>query len=223
MLAAGDPWIRWDWVERHRDDIAHATWQHLRLTATSVLIGAALSLPLALAAHRWRPVRRAVLAVAGTLYTIPSLALFAFLVPITGLSTTTSVIGLSAYSLELLLRNGIAGLAAVPPEVRENAEAMGFTPTQRILRVDLPLATPFALAGLRLATVSTIGLVTVTSLIGQGGLGALINEGLTRDFRTPLVVGLVGSVVLALAAAAALSVAGRLLTPWTRPHRSRGR
>jgi osmoprotectant transport system permease protein len=150
------------------------------------------------------------------IYTIPSLALFVMLIPWTGLSRTTAQIGLVGYTLLILVRNTVTGLDAVPAEVREAARGMGFSPTRQLLRVELPLAVPSIVAGVRIATVTTIGLVTVTALIGQGGLGALILDGLTRFFRTPVVVGAVLSVALALVADLALVLVQWVVTPWSR-------
>ncbi len=215
VAAASDPWVRWDWVTSHGDDIYAATRQHVELTAIAVGIGLLLSFPLALVARRWRWLQSPILSVTGILYTIPSLALFAMLVPWTGLSRTTSEIGLVSYTLLILVRNILVGLDGVPPDVRESAVGMGFSPGRQLLRIELPLAVPVILAGVRIATVTTIGLVTVTALIGQGGLGQLILDGLIRDFRTPLVVGSVLSVVLAVFADALLAGVQRLLTPWT--------
>jgi osmoprotectant transport system permease protein len=211
-----DPWVRWDWVSRHTDDIAAASRQHLELTLIAVGIGLALSFPLALAARRWRWLQTPILSTTGILYTIPSLALFALLVPWTGLSRTTSEIGLVSYTLLILIRNILTGLDGVPADVREAARGMGFSPLRQLWRIELPLAVPVIVAGIRIATVTTIGLVTVTALIGQGGLGQLILEGLSRDFRTPLVVGSVLSVALAVIADVTLAGAQRLLTPWAR-------
>ncbi len=211
-----DPWVRWDWVSRHVDDIAAATRQHVELTVLAVGIGLALSFPLALAARRWRWLQTPILSTTGILYTIPSLALFALLVPWFGLSRTTSEIGLVSYTLLILIRNIVAGLDGVPVEVREAARGMGFSPARQLWRIELPLAAPVIVAGIRIATVTTIGLVTVTALIGQGGLGQLILEGLGRDFRSPLVVGSVLSVVLAVVADVTLAGVQRLLTPWAR-------
>jgi osmoprotectant transport system permease protein len=214
VSAATDPWIRWDWVDRHTDDIWNATRQHIELTVIAVAIGMLISLPLGVLAHRVQWLRAPLLGLTGVLYTIPSLALFAFFVPITGLSRTTSEIGLVGYTLLILVRNVIAGLDGVAPDVREAARGMGYSPLRQLLRVELPLATPAIVAGIRIATVTTIGLVTVTALIGQGGLGALIFEGFQRDFRTPLVVGLVLSAVLAAVADVTLLGVERLVTPW---------
>jgi osmoprotectant transport system permease protein len=216
LAAAGDPWVRWDWVSSHGDDIATATRQHVELTVIAVGIGLLLSFPLALVARRWRWLQSPILSSTGILYTIPSLALFAMLVPWTGLSRTTSEIGLISYTLLILIRNVLAGLEGVPRDAREAARGMGFSPTRQLLRIELPLAAPVIVAGIRIATVTTIGLVTVTALIGQGGLGQLILDGLTRNFRTPLVVGSVLSVALAVAADVGLAGVQRLLTPWVR-------
>ena len=209
-----DPWVRWEWVRDHGDDIVAATRQHVELTLLAVTIGMLLSFPLALLARRWRRATGPVLGVIGILFTIPSLALFALLVPFTGLSRTTAEVGLVAYTLLILVRNILAGLDGVPDDVREAAQGMGYRPAGRLLRVELPLAVPVIMAGIRIATVTTIGLVTVTGLIGQGGLGAFIIEGINRDFRTPLVVGSVLSVALAVAADVILAGAARLLAPW---------
>ena len=212
--SASDPWIRWDWVAGHRELITDALGQHLELTSVAVLVGLVLSFPLALAARRWGRLRGPVLGGAGVVYAIPSLALFALLVPWTGLTTTTSEIGLVGYTLLILIRNILAGLDSVPAELREAAEGLGFGRRRLLARVELPLALPAIVAGVRIATVTTIGLVTVTAFISQGGLGQLILDGLIRDFRTPLVVGTVLSVALAVAADAGLAGLARLLTPW---------
>ena len=216
VVAAADPWIRWDWVESHTDDIAAATRDHVELTAIAVSAGLALSIPLALAARRWPRLNGPVLGFTGLLYTIPSLALFAFFVPITGLSRTTAEIGLISYTLLILVRNMVVGLAAVPDEVLEAADGMGYRRGMRLLRVEIPLALPAIIAGIRIATVTTIGLVTVTALIGEGGLGRFIQDGFARDFKTPLVVGLGLSVALAMAAEVAMLVVERMVTPWAR-------
>jgi len=217
--AGGDPWVRWDWVSRHTDTISAAIRQHVELTVIAVAVGLAISFPLALIARRWTWANTPVLSATGILYTVPSLALFAMLVPWTGLSRTTAEIGLVGYTLLILIRNTVAGLDAVPDDVREAALGMGFTRRRQLLRIELPLALPSIIAGVRIATVTTIGLVTVTALIGQGGLGQLILEGLIRDFRTPLVVGTVLSVTLAVVADVSLIGLERLVTPWRRGRR----
>lgn len=208
--------MRWDWVREHGDDILAATRQHVELTLIALALGLLISFPLGLAARKWRRSAGPILGLTGVLFTIPSLALFALLVPFTGLSRTTAEIGLVGYTLLILVRNIVAGLDGVPEDVREAAQGMGFRPFAQLVRVELPLAAPAIVAGIRIATVTTIGLVTVTGLIGQGGLGAFIIEGINRDFRTPLVVGSAGSIALAIVADVALAGAARLLSPWSR-------
>ena len=213
-LDATDPWIRWDWLGHHTDVIWQALVQHIQLTGIAVLGGLAIATPVGLLVWRWRALRNPVLSVAGILYTIPSLALFALLVPFTGLTVVTAEIGLVSYTILILVRNIVVGLDGVPAEIREAATGMGYRPARRLLTIDIPLALPVIVAGVRLATVTTIGLVTVTALLGEGGLGQLILAGLIQDFKTPLVVGLAGSVVLAVAADLLLAGAQRLATPW---------
>ncbi len=217
LSAVGDPWIRWDWVQGHTDDISARLLAHVELTAITLALGLAIALPLGVACHRWRRVYPAVLGVAGVIYTVPSLALFALLIPFTGLSRTTAVIPLVGYTLLILVRNVVAGLQSVPEEVRESAIGMGFSARRRLLRIELPLALPAIMAGIRITSVTTIGLVTITSLIGEESLGLLILDGLYRDFRTPLVVGTI--LVVALSAIADIGFLGleRLLSPWDRP------
>jgi osmoprotectant transport system permease protein len=214
VLGAGDPWVRWSWVADHRDVIWAATRQHIELTVIAVGIGLLIALPLSVLSFRVRRFYGPVLGLTGVLYTIPSLALFAMLIPWTGLSRTTAEIGLVSYTLLILVRNTVIGLDGVAPDIEEAAVGMGFTPWRTLTRIELPLALPAIIAGVRIATVTTIGLVTVTALIGQGGLGQLILDGLSRDFRTPEVVGSVLSIALATTADIALIIAERLLTPW---------
>jgi osmoprotectant transport system permease protein len=216
LLDAAEPWIRWNWVADHTDVILGDLGQHVELTVIAVGAGLLLAIPIGVLAWRYRGSRGPVLAVGGMLYTIPSLALFALLIPWTGLTILTAEIGLVAYTLLILVRNIVVGLDGVPAEVRDAAAGMGYRPLRQLLRVELPLALPVIVAGIRIATVTTIGLVTITALIGQGGLGALLYDGLIRDFRTPLVVGAVLSVALAVLCDLLLALAQRLLTPWAR-------
>jgi len=211
-----EPWIRWDWVSSHTDVILHALREHVVLTLIAVVVGMIISVPLALLARRWRWFEAPVLSVTGILYTIPSIALLALLVPWTGLTRTTAEIALISYTLLILIRNMVAGLAGVPADVREAAEGMGYTTTRQFVRVELPLALPVIVAGIRIAIVTTIGLVTVTAVIGQGGLGQLILDGLIRDFRTEVVVGSVLCVALATIADLTLVAVQRFAMPWTR-------
>jgi osmoprotectant transport system permease protein len=208
--------VRWSWIGDHADDIRDALVQHLELTGLAVLFGSLLAFPLALAAVRWPRLYAPILGFSGTLFTIPSLALFILLIPFTGLRIWTALIGLTIYTLLILVRNMVEGLRGVDPDVREAAEAMGYTRARRLFQVELPLALPVIVAGLRIATVTTIGLVTVTALIGWGGLGQLFILGFTLNFSTPLVVGIVLSALLAFAADLLLVGAQWGLTPWAR-------
>jgi len=208
--------IRWDWIFDNLDQIAASVAEHLILTILAVWIGLAISLVAGLLIYDRRRLYGPTAGFFGILYTIPSLALFAFLVPITGLSLTSALIGLVSYTLLILLRNIMAGLDAVTPETREAAEAMGLSRAQRLVRVELPLALPVIVAGIRVATVTTIGLVMVTALIGQGGLGQLMLRGFNRSFPTMIYVGFVLTVALAIGLDLLLAWIGRVATPWAR-------
>lgn len=212
----GPKWLYWPWVQDHTDEIRQALVEHIQLTVLAVLFGLAIAMPLALLSVRYRRLYGPVIAITGVLYTIPSLALFALLLPLTGLSRTTALIPLTAYTLLILVRNIVTGLDGVPADVKEAAVGMGYSRRRQILRVELPLALPAIIAGIRIATVTTIGLVAITALIGQGGLGQLMYDGLQRDFRTPLTVGIVLSLALAVVADVLLVLAQRLATPWAR-------
>lgn len=211
--------LRWSWIGENLDTIGAATLEHLQLTVLGVLGGIAVAVPAALVARRWRWTEGWLSGVAGILYTIPSLAAFALLVPIFGLtSLATAVVPLSTYTLLILLRNTVTGLDGVSDELRETADGMGYTPTRRFLEVDLPLALPAIVAGIRVSTVTVVGLVTVTALLGRGGLGALILDGirLSIPFPTVIVVGTLGAIVLAVLLDLLLLVVERRLTPWRR-------
>lgn len=209
------PFIRWDWVWSHLDDIWSLTLEHLLLTVIAVGLGLAIAGPLAYYGYSHHKARAPITWVTGILYTIPSLALFAFLVPFTGLSILTAEIGLVGYTLLILFRNIVAGLDAVPAGAIEAATGMGYTDRRRFWEVELPLAMPVIIAGIRIATVTTIGLVTVTSLIGYGGYGAFILQGLNRFFNTQIVVGAVLSVLLATVADLLLVKLEAKVTPWS--------
>ncbi|CAN5825369.1 ABC transporter permease [soil metagenome] len=211
-----EPLIRWDWLAARVDMLAFRTLEHLWLTVLAVGIGFAISFALAMIIRRRPGAYEPISATAGIIYSIPSLALFGLLVPITGLTVLTAQIALVGYTLLILVRNTVAGLAGVPPEVREAADAMGYTGLGRLLHVELPLALPVIIAGLRIATVTTIGLVTVAALIGQGGLGYLITDGLRRFFPTLYLTGAVLSVLLAIVIDALFVGLQRLTTPWAR-------
>lgn len=215
-MTEGEPLIRWDWVAGHLDELAFRLGQHVELTAIAVGVGLIIAFGLSLVVLRSPRLEAPVTWITGTLYTIPSLALFALLVPITGLSVLTAEIGLVSYTLLILIRNIVRGIRGVPAEVREAAVGMGYGPRQLLWRIEIPLALAVIIAGIRLATISTIGLVTVTALIGQGGFGFLILIGIQRFFSTELIAGAVLSVALAIGADALLVLLQRRLTPWAR-------
>ena len=206
--------IRWSWVGRHLDDIGWLFVEHIQLAGLALIFGFAIAFPMSLAALRWPRLYGPMIGFTGVLFTIPSLALFILLIPYTGLSKATSLIGLTIYTLLILVRNIVEGLRGVSPHVMDAAKAMGLTRTQRLFQVELPLALPMIMAGIRIAAVTTIGLVTVTALIGQGGLGRLFIDGFTRDFATPVIVGFVLSVALAVVVDLLLVRLQSALTPW---------
>lgn len=213
----GNPWFSWHYVQDNADTILSALREHVTLTAGAVGIAALIGVPLAVVAYWFRPLTGPILASAGVLYTIPSLALFAFLGPYLGTGPATVLVGLVMYALLVIVRNALAGLNGVPEDVRDAARGMGYGRVARLLRVELPLAAPGILTGLRLATVSTVALTTVGYLIGSGGLGRLILDGFNFNFhRAPIATGTVLCLALALVLDLLLLGVGRLLTPWTR-------
>lgn len=216
VLGQADQLIDWAWVERNMSQIIDRTWEHLTLTGVSVGIGLVLSIALTVVVLRWRWTYAAITGFTGLLYTIPSLALFALLVPFTGLSATTAIIALTSYTLLILIRNIVAGIDGVPAAVKEAADGMGYTPRARFWRMEVPLALPVIVAGIRIATVTTVGLVTVTAVIGLGGYGFFILRGLNTFFWTQLIVGVVLSVVLATILDLILIGLQRVLSPWAR-------
>ena len=207
-----------DWVSRNWSSVLWpALRQHIVLTLIAVSIGFVIATALALLAYRRGWLERPVLIVTSILYTIPSLALFELLEPSFGLTRTTAEIALVSYTLLIMFRNTLTGLREVPAEVRDAAIGMGMGPTQTLLRVELPLAAPAIIAGLRIATVTVISLATVASLIDNAGLGVPILTAISNDvFKTELIVAGAMAVGLALAADALLVIAQRILTPWTR-------
>lgn len=211
-----DPWVNWSWLSTHIPLVLDLLQQHVTLTVIALAGGLVIALPLGIAAHRLAFLRLPALGVFGAFYTIPSIALFALLIPITGLGATTAEVPLIGYNVLILLRNVLVGLDSVPREVIDAADGMGYRPMARLLRVELPLASPAIFAGLRVATVSTIGIITITALIGLGGLGQLILKGFIESFHTPLVVGTALSIALALVADVVLAGAQRLAVPWAR-------
>ncbi len=216
LAQTDQPFIIWSWIGDHASDIASRGLQHVELTLLAVGLGLVISLPLAIVAHRHRRFLGPITTIASVLYTIPSLALISLLVTITGFSYVTVVIPLTTYTLLILIRNTVAGLEGVPADAKDAALGMGYTPRQMLWRVEVPLAMPVIIAGVRIATISTIGLITIAALIGRGGFGEFILEGLQTLFWTPLLLGSVLSVALALVADLLLIGVGRLATPWVR-------
>lgn len=214
---ADDALIRWPWIVDHLEEIWEATLAHLVLTAAPVGIGLALSLVLAAVSLRWRHLYEPIAQTTAILYTIPSLAAFALLVPWFGLfSIWTAIVPLTTYTLLILVRNLVTGIEGVPEGVREAARGMGYRRGRLFLEIELPLALPVIIAGVRIATVTVVGLVTVTALLGRGGLGHFILDAFRRSviFPTEAFVGLVGTVLLAAVLDLGLYVLQRILTPW---------
>ena len=209
-------WVCWQYVTDRQSELVDATVQHVAITIAAVVAGLVIAFPLALAARRFPRLEATILGVSTGIYTIPSLALFPLLVPFTGLSPTTVIVGLALYALTVLVRSLLEGLRSVPDEVRESATGLGYGATRLLYGIELPLALPVIMAGLRVATVSTVALTTVGSLVAYGGLGNLIKDGVSTNFRAELLSAAVLCVVLAILLDVLLVLAQRLLTPWTR-------
>jgi osmoprotectant transport system permease protein len=209
-------WLCGAYWSDYRPELTDAAVEHLWITVVSVLVGLAVAVPLALLARRNPTVEGLVVGGTTIIYTIPSLALFSLFLPFTGLSPTTVIIGLALYSLTILVRNVLAGLRAVPDEVVESARGMGYSRARMLVRVELPLALPVTMAGLRVATVSTVALVTVGSIVSYGGLGNLLLSAVGNQFKAQIFAASLLCVVLAVALDLVLVVVQRLLTPWTR-------
>ncbi|MEW2290824.1 ABC transporter permease [Streptomyces sp. NPDC047841] len=208
--------IDWSWISTHTDDLTTLTLSHLQAALTAVALGLLVSLPLAVIAHRTSWLRGFLLGASNVLFTIPSIAIFVLLLPVSGLTRTTTVIGLTIYTLVVLLRNTVEGLDSVPSKVKEAAKAMGTRPLRTLLTVEFPLALPVIMAGVRIATVMSISLVSVATYIGDGGLGQLFTDGFQRNFPTPVITGVVLTLFLAVVADALLVAIQYVLTPWTR-------
>ncbi len=218
MFGLANPLLSWSWVTGNWSVIGSAIAQHVELTLVAVGVGFGISLPLSLLVWRFRMLRPPVLGIAALLYTIPSIALFALIQPLTGyFSTTTGEVALVSYTLLILIRNTVAGLDAVSEEVHEAARSVGYSPIGAVIHVDLPLALPAIFAGLRVATVTVVGLVTVTAFIGLGGLGQLIINGFDNFQDSPIVVGLLCSVAIAGIGDLLLVGLERTIVRWTRP------
>ena len=212
------------WIPGHLDQIAQRIVQHLQLTILPLLLGIVISLILAVWAVRQPRAYGPITLVTGLLYTIPSLAAFAVLRPILGLSLITAIVPLTTYTLLILTRNFVAGFSSVPADILEAAEGMGYTRRQRLFRVELPLSVPLIIAGIRLASVTTIGLATIAAVLGDsfGGLGQLITEGIQTFFPTKYILGAVLSVLLAFLADFLFVRVERLVTPWAHAKAARG-
>ncbi|HVT66941.1 MAG TPA: ABC transporter permease, partial [Trebonia sp.] len=202
------------WIPANGSLIWQLTWENAKLGVLPALYGLVISLPLGVIAVRWRWFYPPALTVINMLYAIPSLALFIALIPAFGLTDTTVIIALTVFSLCVILPNVVAGLRAVPAPVTQAATAMGYGPLRRLLTVELPLAVPVIVAGLRVGVVSGISLASIGQLIGVSSLGYLFIDGLQRSFPTEIYVGLVLVIVLALVCDLILIAVRRALTPW---------
>lgn len=209
-------WLCADYFTDRGSQLAEATQQHLVITLVAVVASILIAFPLALLARRLPRLETTILGTATGLYAVPSLALFPLLVPFTGLSMTTVVIGLALYALTILVRAFLEGLRSVPADVVESARGLGYSPWRQLWRIELPLALPVVVAGLRVATVSTVALTTIGSLVAYGGLGNLIKNGVETEFRAQLLAASVLCVVIAVLLDVVLVLAQRWLTPWTR-------
>ncbi|MEU6845701.1 ABC transporter permease [Streptomyces sp. NPDC046716] len=220
-LVAND-WVCGEYLRTRGQELTDATVQHLGITVAAVVIGVLVSFPLALLARRRKAFAGPVLGITTVFYSVPSLAMFSLLLPLFGLSASLVVTGLVLYSLTILVRNILAGLQAVPEEAREAARGMGYGPLRLLWEVELPLALPAMLAGVRIATVSTVALTTVGAIVDYGGLGSLILDGLRSDFKAQVLTASVLCVLLAVLADLLLLGVQRWLTPWTRATAVRG-
>jgi osmoprotectant transport system permease protein len=213
-------WYCTDYLKDRHSDLTSALSQHLQITVWSLLLSIVVAFPLALLARRLPRLQGLILGASTMVYTIPSLALFPLLLPFTGITEKTVVIGLALYALTILVRSMLAGLTGVPEEVREAARGLGYGRSRLLLSVELPLALPVIMAGLRVATVSTVALTTVGALVSYGGLGNLIQDGVNNDFKAELLAASVLCVVLAVVLDAVIVSAQWLVTPWTHGRRT---
>jgi osmoprotectant transport system permease protein len=212
----GNPWFSPQFLQENRDAVLAALREHALLTVEAVALATLVSMPLAVLAFWFRRLTGPILALTGVLYTIPSLALFALLAPFVGVGRATVLIGLVVFALMVIVRNTVAGLAQVPEPVRDAARGMGYGRLGQLWRIDLPLALPGILTGVRLATVSTVALVTVGVLVGHGGLGEFLTIGFRAGYKAEVMTATIIILLLGLALDLVLSTVGRLLTPWTR-------
>lgn len=212
--APANPWFSWTYVVDNLPEISRYFNQHVFLTLQAVLIALVVAVPLAAIAHRWPRLVGAVQGTTGVLYTIPSLALFAFIYPFLRDRRTAVLVGLVLYALLLLVRNTLVGLQGVDPDVRDAAKGLGYGRWRLLFTVELPNALPSLMTGLRLASVSTVALVTVGVVIGYGGLGQLMFRGFNAGYKAQIMTATVLCVGLALVIDLILYVIGRMITPW---------
>ncbi|MGH3664026.1 MAG: ABC transporter permease [Micromonosporaceae bacterium] len=212
-----NPWFSWDYVRDNSQILADAFLEHVQLTGVSVLIAMLIGIPLGILAYRVSWLAGPILSVSGILYTLPSLALFALLAPFTGITRTTVLVGLVAYGLLIIVRNTLTGLQQVPNDVRDAAAGMGYSRLAMLGRIELPLALPSIFTGLRIATVSTVAMVTVGVIVGYGGLGQLILEGFrNNEYRAQIATATILVVALGLVLDLLLAGCARLVTPWVK-------
>lgn len=219
MDAQPNPWLSWRYVERNWSEISDALGIHTSLTVQAVAIALAIAFPLAVLALQVKWLSGPVLGAAGVLYTVPSFALFALLAPFTGIGRTTVLIGLVMYALLVLVRNILIGLRGVDRDVVDAARGLGYGRWRLLMGVELPNALPSIVAGLRIATVSTVALATVGVVVGYGGLGQLMFRGFQSNYRAQIATSSILCVALALVLDVAIVLAGRALMPWARRRR----
>lgn len=217
LAAASNPWLSWSYVQDNWDTLVAAGKEHVILTVGAVALAIVLAIPLAVLVRKVPALSGPVLGLSGVLYTIPSLALISLLWPVFGLSPWTVIIALAVYGLLVVLRNIVVGLDEVPGDVLDAATGMGLTPRQVTTRVSIPLALPTILAGIRIATVSTVGMVTIGALVGYGGFGTLILSGFQNNFwHAEIFTATLCCVLLAVVFEVLLLAVERLTVPWAR-------
>jgi len=208
-----------NWTPKHLPEILTALWQHLVLSLSSVFIGCIIALILGILCARRPKLYAIALAVTGILFIVPSLALFVMLIPLLGLGAKPAIVGLSSYTLLILLRNVVTGLRGVPSDVLDAANGMGYNPWQRLVRIELPLALPLIISGIRIAVVTVIGIATVAAFIDAGGLGTIILAGIDQNYTEKILVGGILTASLATLFDVALSNVEKALLPWQRANR----
>jgi osmoprotectant transport system permease protein len=213
---AANPWFTWQFLRDNQETVLAALREHASLTAQAVALAALVAIPLAVLGYWFRPLTGPILALTGVLYTIPSLALFALLAPFLGVGRVTVLAGLVTYALLVIVRNTVAGLTQVPEHVRDAARGMGYGRLAQLWRIELPLALPGIMTGLRLATVSTVALVTVGVLVGHGGFGQLLTAGFRAGYKAEIMTATVLTFALGVALDLVLAGTAHLLTPWAR-------